>query len=184
MVRNYIQTSNDEEADLLEPFMTGINLSWSLPCYPTPFGDFVASDCSSGISPRNDECSRDDATTDANRCFRGVHDNLISESEVDNALRLGNSLILNGGDHFDIHYDVSHLERRVPSIVKKLRLLLQETYNVDNIHPVAFRVNTVGPMDGHGVNLYRSPALALNQTVRRGSLPLVLCWYLLVLAFF
>jgi hypothetical protein len=103
---------------------------------------------------------------------------LISDSEVDNALRLGESLILNGGDHFDIHYDVSHLERRVPSIVKKLRLLLRETYNVDNIHPIAFRVNTAGPMDGHGVNLYRSPALALNRTVRSGFLPLLLCWYI------
>jgi hypothetical protein len=104
-------------------------------------------------------------------CFRGVHDGMISEQEVESALRMGNILIVNGGDHFDIHYDTSHLEHHVPSIVEKLTTLLQTTYHVIHedqqfhLQPVAFRVNTVGPMDGHGVNLYRPPASTLNRTV-------------------
>ena len=100
-------------------------------------------------------------------CFRGVHDDIISDEEIDNALRLGNNLILDGGDHFTIHYNVSHLERKIPTTMEKIQALLQETYHVnqDAVEPVAFRVYTVGPMDAHGVNLYRSPAWTLNRTV-------------------
>ena len=100
-----------------------------------------------------------------------MHDGIISEHEVESALQMGNTLIVNGGDHFDIHYDTSHLEHQVPSIVQKLATLLQTTYHVFHedqqfhLKPVAFRVNTVGPMGGHGVNLFRPPASTLNRTV-------------------
>jgi hypothetical protein len=160
LLGNYMHSSTKEEAVRLKPFAGGINVSWALPCHGVD--DANISRCYPGAAAA-EEC----AASSSPLCFRGVHDNILSDREVDDALRLGNYLILNGGDHFDVHYDVSSLERRIPSIVEKLRLLLRETYKVDSLHPVAFRVNTAGPMDGHGVNLYRSPALTLNQTVSR-----------------
>lgn len=134
---------------------------WSLPCHDVL--DDSISRCYPGSRVQTDgECAA--APLANQQCFRGVHDNIVPDLEVDNALRLGNYLILNGGDHFDVHYDISLLEERIPSTLEKLKLLLRERYNVENIHPVAFRVNTAGPMDGQSVNLYRSPALTLNQT--------------------
>ena len=104
-----------------------------------------------------------------NRCFRGVHDDLISTGEVEQTLRLANFLILNGADHFDIHYDISHLEVTIPSIVQKLRDLLDSRYGRRDMNPAAFRIIATGPMDFVGVNLYQKAALALNQTVSRNG---------------
>jgi hypothetical protein len=161
LLGTYIHSPNVEEVAAIEPFANGINVSWFLPC--EPLQDIAATSC----CPRSSE-SHLDACTEGipKKCFRGVHDNVVTDVEVDNALRMGNSLIVDGGDHFDIHYEISFLEQRVPSILDKLRDILRDQYNVSGIRPVAYRVNTVGPMDGYGVNLYRSPALTLNQTVR------------------
>ena len=38
----------------------------------------------------------------------------------------GNYLILQGGDHFDIHYDTLHLKQRIPVVLNKLRMLLRD----------------------------------------------------------
>ena len=159
LLTNFLQSPTEEEAIQLRPYATGINVTWFMPC--EPLRETSAFACYPG-SPSSDTCKSEAA----NLCFRGVHDNIVSDTDIDNALRLGNYLILQGGDHFDIHYDTSHLEQRIPLIINKLRMLLLERYNMNGIQPVAFRVNTVGPMDGYGVNLYRSPALTLNQTVR------------------
>lgn len=83
-------------------------------------------------------------------CFRGVHDDFISGREIDQALHLGSVLIRNGGDHFDIHYNVDYLQESLPSIVKKLNDLLEHDYHVQ-VAPVAYRISAAGPMDGRGV---------------------------------
>jgi hypothetical protein len=44
-------------------------------------------------------------------CFRGIHDNVISKSEVSQALAFAKFLIDTGGDHFDVRYEVSLLEQ-------------------------------------------------------------------------
>lgn len=162
LLGNYMQASTKEEKELLDSYKYGINVSWPLPCRAV--NDVNTSSCYPGTTTAATEACP--ASTPFPLCFRGVHDNIISSSEVENAIRLGNHLIMKGGDHFDVHYEIAHLGRRVPSIVEKLSRLLRENYNVENLNPVAFRINTVGPMDGLGVNLYRSPANTLNQTVR------------------
>jgi len=125
-----------------------------------------------------DECSTSRKII-YDKCFRGIHDNLIQDKEINMALMMGEALIKNGGDHFDVQFDVSILHRRIPSIVQTLRTLLDVTYiarlnndtialkedekeepngffskrNNSRIEPVAFRILTTGPMDGNEVNL-------------------------------
>jgi hypothetical protein len=180
-ISNNILHSSLEEAALLEPFHNGVDKIWNIPCYNPPNsessvgGDVTPiSRCypgwnSSSLPHKTDsqeECpTADTSTSSPNNCFRGVHDDVISKHEVDQTLRLGNYLILNGGDHFDVHYDVTHLHQRIPSVVTKLQRLLRERYNQSQFQPVAFRVQTAGPMDFYGVNLFQTPALTLNQTV-------------------
>jgi hypothetical protein len=182
VISNSILHSSLEEAALLEPFHHGVDKIWNIPCYNPPnFESKIGGEVTTPISrcypgwnssshphkiDAQKECpNTDSATSPTSHCFRGVHDDVISKYEVDQTLRLGNSLILNGGDHFDVHYDVSHLNQRIPSVVTKLERLLHERYNQSQFQPVAFRVQTAGPMDFYGVNLFQTSALTLNQTV-------------------
>lgn len=196
LTNNYMYSS-PEEAALLEPFRYGVDKIWRIPCHQPPMD--VSATSSSPISRcypgwntvtmdrRNEteteieienECPNM-AIQAEHACFRGVHDDIISMHEVDQALGLGNHLILTGGDHFDVYYDVSYLNQRIPSVVSKLQRLLRERYNQYNIQPVAFRIHTAGPMDFYGVNLFQGPALTLNQTVSttvEEILYTILCW--------
>ena len=165
LLESYLHSTSPEEAGLIKPFALGVNVSWFFACQPLTDNyslSEVSPVCENSIEQVNSH------GTDTSKCFRGVHDDLVSDEEIDTALRLGNNLILDGGDHFTIHYDVSHLRQRMPTLLEKLQTLLEETYHVqqDSIEPIAFRVYTVGPMDAHGVNMYRSPAFTLNRTVR------------------
>jgi len=113
------------------------------------------------------------------QCFRGIHDNIIQDKEIMMALMMGDALINDGGDHFDVQFDVSLLHRWIPSIVQKVRNLLDVAYLAHlhnntisledekelqnesssrskintSIQPVAFRILTTGPMDGRDVKL-------------------------------
>ncbi len=127
-----------------------------------------------------------------NRCFRGVHDNFVGDGEIHQALAMGDFFAENGGDHFDVYQNVGVLNRMVPSIVKKVGNLLSTAYlspqlqntkesaeneqpwtKTSNIRPVAFRILTTGPMDGHDVKLkqekgdkmtmYLTQSTALNE---------------------
>lgn len=136
LLQNYVETYSDA----LQPYTRGVNLTWWIPC--------VGSEAN---------------VTENKLCFRGVHDELFSLSDVYGARELlGRHLIQNGGDHFDVHFDMSLLQRRVPIFLKKLKHLLETAYERRSAEPVAFRVLTTGPMDGDGVKLYRSSTL--NQT--------------------
>ena len=107
-------------------------------------------------------------------CFRGVHDGIITQSEVQNVLFIAFSLIASGGDHVKIRRDVQNLLEPAPSIQKKLEDLLRQSYGVTGkIHPVAFRVSAALPMDGSSLQFIHGQkkstlVRAVNNTV--GSL--------------
>ena len=79
---------------------------------------------------------------------------------------MGSALIQNGGDHFDVHYDIDYLEKRLPITMKKLRNILEDNYHMkdSSVQPVAFRVLTTGAMDGHEVSSHQYALSTLNQT--------------------
>lgn len=113
------------------------------------------------------------ATTRLSRCFRGIHDNLISDQEVGETLRLGAQLIQEGGDHFDIYSDDKNLlllQDRLPTLLSTIKRLLRDTYLIGRettkLKPVAFRVNAVGPFDGKGVALHGSHSQSSNYLLR------------------
>jgi hypothetical protein len=161
-INQFVKSDSVEEMTMLEPFVTnGVSVSWFMPCQVPPE---VQSSCYPGV-PGVDAgvCS----AASSNLCFRGVHDDFILEHDVEYALGMGSQLIQNGGDHFDIHYDTTHLEQWIPNVVTKLKHLLEDTYHVhESLDPVAFRVSAAVPIDGDGVPIYASNNLTpiLNRT--------------------
>ena len=169
---------------LWEPYVRGVNVSWFLPCNFPPNSDTIIWPTTETLeaAPKEDSCEArlGDSSVHGQdnprpRCFRGVHDNLFSESEVGLALFLGSQLIQEGGDHFDIHYEHSHLsllKRRLPTLLKKIELLLRDTYRIGggeggtHLEPVAFRINAAGAMDGNGVPLQGSFRHTSNYVLR------------------
>ena len=136
-----------EEYDVLEPYAAGVNVSWFFPCRVPENLEYI-SDCFPGSN--SSSCS-----TEADPCFRGVHDGIILHREVNGALRLGHHLIQQGGDHIEIHRNTSLLSEWIPSIVTKLEDLLRSQYKLQgHWQPVAFRISVALPMDGTGVRLY------------------------------
>jgi len=87
------------------------------------------------------------------KCFRGVHDGLITSREVDNALYMASDIIENGGDHIQIRRDVYQLEKSLPNVLLKIEKLLQTRHGVtcprsSHLRPVAYRVLSSLPMEG------------------------------------
>ena len=174
LVNSYFESSTHRDHGALwEPYVLGVNASWFLPCNFPVLNDTTACQQSPSIKvdTESDEQFCDARQPDASqinngsyqeaqqpRCFRGIHDNMISDHEVGETLRLGSQLIHEGWDHFDIHRDKNLLlKERLPTLLHIIRSLLQEKYGVPgegNVNPVAFRVNAVGPFDGHGVALH------------------------------
>ena len=174
LVNSYFESSTHRDHGALwEPYVLGVNASWFLPCnFPvmndttpcqqspsidadTESGEQFCNSHQPGPSQIDNETYQEARQP---RCFRGIHDNMISDHEVGETLRLGSQLIHEGWDHFDIHRDKNLLlKERLPTLLHIIRSLLQETYGVPgegNVNPVAFRVNAVGPFDGHGVALH------------------------------
>jgi hypothetical protein len=202
------RSSSEQEKTMYQEYSLGVNISWFMPCSDRrplhleqqnqQLVRCMQQTNKTDLIDEQGECS-------ANRqfiydeCFRGIHDNLIQDKEIMMALMMGDALINDGGDHFDVHFDVSLLHRWTPSIVQKVRNLLDVTYLAhlhnntisledekelpnessssskinSSIQPVAFRILTTGPMDGHDVNLrsdrqemplHRTPLSALNET--------------------
>jgi hypothetical protein len=155
VVDAFLQTQSSEEVSLLEPYIVnGFQKFWSLECRPPSPGAWAALSACLDIHVSNPTktCR---FNKDARQCFRGVHDNIISDRDISEVMRMGSDLIQQGNDHFDIHYDTDYLKQRLPNILAKVRALLFATYSVrDRINPLAFRVNAVGPMDGTSVPLF------------------------------
>jgi hypothetical protein len=138
----------------------GIQKSWFIECHPPHGATLVNNTHATCIalpsSPQQQQ-----------QCFRGVHDSVVSERQVREALVLGGYLIGQGGDHFDIHYSVGLLEERLGPVVSKLRDLLLDRYHVAAARPVAYRVNAVGPRNGEGVHLYGMASKAMSNHLTR-----------------
>jgi hypothetical protein len=156
-----------EQSQLSTTHNKRINATWFIPCHAPPDIDHLPESYpGSSLLPltsgsESNTCpdptrlqpatKRPSTRASSSLCFRGVHDDFISLREIDQALRLGSSLIRSGGDHFDIHYNVDYLQESLPSIVKKLHTLLEREYHVPKVAPVAYRISAAGPMDGRGV---------------------------------
>eukprot|EP00934_Nitzschia_sp_Nitz4_P000187 Nitzschia sp. Nitz4//scaffold62_size106224//95250//97075//NITZ4_004371-RA/size106224-snap-gene-0.132-mRNA-1//-1//CDS//3329555901//187//frame0 len=173
VLANSLLHATPEEASLLKPYRYGFNATWTIPCQDVDVSSAIgASSCYPGRPSTTDphlgessECPAPSKSVDS--CFRGVHDNQISSEEIDDALRLGQHLILEGGDHFDVHYDVPLLYDSLPTVLQKLEQLLEKSYSghlTKAIKPIAFRIQTTGPMDSHEVNMFDAAAVTLNQT--------------------
>jgi hypothetical protein len=157
LIGAFYESSTDREASFWKSHVRGVNVSWFLPCNP-PHNDsarcqaqFPEESCQAPQDPTDDTGSAEPPNA---RCFRGIHDNIITDLEIGDVLQLGADLIHDGGDHFDIHDNVFLLQDRLPTLVNSIRNLLRDTYMVQRqVQPVAFRINAVGPFDGTGVAL-------------------------------
>ncbi len=175
---------------------SGVDVSWFVPCSEHSVESSRQQHCDTRDESTN-ECPGSLGHKDQpsrKRCFRGIHDDFVGRMEIDAALNMADLLIGTGGDHFDIHYQSPYLFRMVPTIVKKMACLLDTRYlnqhsenprtyeecvkgdatKIKNLQPVAFRVLTTGPIDGHDVKLkqekgdkmtmYLTHSTALNET--------------------
>ena len=169
----YWYYSNRQEAAALGTFRQGVDHVWKLQC-ATPPPDSNISKCYPGWNDHCDDGNKDwmaegscpsgyDSPNQL-RCFRGVHDGVISQEEALAARNLGHRFILAGGDHFDMHYNGTILQEELPTIMQKLRTMLREKYFQRHLQPVAFRFQTVGPMDFVGVDLNSYASVGLNVT--------------------
>ena len=146
-------TKTEEIESLYSLALDGINVVWDIPCTNTE--DNNISECSPG---RREECPAATPSvlpsSSQRVCFRGVHDHVIKARQVFGIFRLAEKLISLGGDHFDIYNDTGLLDMWAPNVLKNLEALLSKNYELFNLSPVAFRIYTAGPMDGHGVDSY------------------------------
>ena len=164
VINAFVKSKSSEEVAMLKPFVThGVNESWFFPCAPPPHITWRSSPSSSSLQSSCDNVADDNKSC----CFRGVHDNFLTEREIRDSLALGASLIAKGGDHFDIHRDVNLLRKQLPSVLAKLDALLTGRYGVATSQVVAFRVHAVGPMDGAGVPLFRATSSSSSSSLAR-----------------
>ncbi|CAB9530321.1 expressed unknown protein [Seminavis robusta] len=180
LVDSFFEASTKGQAAFWEPYLLGVNVSWFMPCNPpinastmcqspTRQQQEMTTTTNKDQSTDDDACpiSEDPQHMEDHKCFRGIHDNLITDQDIGETLRMGAELIQVGWDHFDIHYDaryLRHLEGRLPALLETIRSLLRDTYRVGSNHtklkPVAFRVSASGPLDGGNLPLRGS----LSQT--------------------
>jgi len=144
-------------------YRNGVNISWTHPCV---LKDLAPSSC-----VWKQECKEepdDEKTCEAHSplsCFRGVHDGIISDEEVDGVLRLSALLVKHGGDHMEIHNDVKPLIGSVPSVTEKLHSILRSDYALPPIHPVAFRISVSLPSDSNAMYQHAKQATLLKRAV-------------------
>lgn len=172
----YQATLSPHRAELLEPFAHGVNISWPLQCV-VPAGAVNASDCFGSVRMSDGTCTAtanpsslsSSSSSSSMTCFRGVHDGVIPDEQVEGALALGASLIREGGDHFDVHFNASRLTDELPVVVDRLQALLSAQYGTPVLDPVAFRISVALPMDAADVRAEKSSYLLhknINSTVR------------------
>ena len=65
-------------------------------------------------------------------CFRGVHDNLIEDTELYKLLNIGMFLIENGGRYSQIYNNTDFLLENAGSVYEKIYALLTTRYNLKN----------------------------------------------------
>jgi hypothetical protein len=141
IVQDFWRSDSPQELLLMEPMVIrGVQMSWWFPCSPM-------------VHAQDSNASSTRACLD--RCFRGVHDNVLSDQQITQIIQVGSTLIQAGHDHMDIHMEVFYLKKRLSSTVHTLRTFLRDNYGIQ-VEPVAFRIQAVAPMDGTGVPLYKA----------------------------
>lgn len=140
----------------------GVNVSWFFACHAiegqtSPVGqDLFGND----TDPPPATCH---ANKHRGQCFRGIHDQFLSQVEINTLLEFGAHQILKGGDSHDIYSAIPQPPEKVQGIFDSLQTFLQEEYLVkSDIRPVAFRIGAEGPMDGTGV-----PRIGLTSSIPR-----------------
>lgn len=78
------------------PYKNGVDVEWPTPCVSQGYD---AGRQSPGVEQT---------------CFRGVHDKIITQKEVDSALKMAADIISRGGDHLQIRRDTTKLEYSIP----------------------------------------------------------------------
>jgi len=165
LINQFVKTKSRQEVAMLEPFVSdGVQASWFLTCQPPPaINANEDQQQQSSCYPGSPTVDKGVCFSSNRRCFRGVHDDLVSEREVALAIAMGARLIRSGGDHFDIHYNTDFLSDWVPTVLTKLKQLLRDTYHLSNsdssnntrlLEPVAFRISAAAPMNADGVPIY------------------------------
>lgn len=147
IIRRMVKAISRRDVDLWTPYIipeAGVNVTWWMPCKST-LTNVATNQCSSTM------------------CFRGIHDALVPNAEVQQSISLGASLIENGGDHFDVYGNIDILRSSVPTLVDRLATLLQTEYKIPNPQAVAFRVHAAAPLSGDGVQSSHLKQL-LNRT--------------------
>jgi hypothetical protein len=145
-LNSYPSSKSVQDLESLQPFLkSGIDKSWFFPCADSsPYSPdsstegtcqhgtvgYCPSESShSGTSFWNSKTRR--KPKEERVCFRGVHDEFLTDREVNEALRLGKHLVSSRGfDHFDVHFDTSVLTGQLDGVVTKLRALLREQYGL------------------------------------------------------
>lgn len=146
--------------DVFHPYRHGVNISWFHECasenppkstcvlqrqYPSSEEDDTGE-----VDQNNDTCVEVRSAVKPQlppvACFRGVHDGMITDSEVESVLDLGALMISKGGDHLTIYNDVEQLIENIPTVVKKLESLLRTKYATPPIQPVAYQISVASPI--------------------------------------
>lgn len=136
--------------EVYHPYKNGVNVSWFHEC---ALENPPNSTCVLQRQYPSDDESEQSKDTCAETeevppvaCFRGVHDGIITESEVESLLELGELLIAEGGDHLTIYYDVKPLIENASAVLAKLESLLRYKYATPKIKPVAFQISVASPI--------------------------------------
>jgi len=142
VLEEYLKASSQREMDALENYIAGVNVTWFMPCHAVDYKDR-----SQNVS------SYPGSSMYFNRkCFRGVHDGLLTGDSVESALQMGEALIKAGSDHFDIREDVHMLTEMTPRLLEAVELLLKDVYGLSEyLFPVAYRIHVTLPMDAKDV---------------------------------
>jgi len=145
---------------VLEPYRNGLNASWFHECV---LRDENETSCvlRRDFSVKKDSCNAEiDADADGNTntntcsalkeppaaCFRGVHDGIIGDDDVENALDFAQFMVSTGYDEVAITTKTHLLEDHIPSILAKLQRLFRDVYGVSSIQPVAFQISVNFPI--------------------------------------
>ena len=118
--------------------------------------------------PSNGTCSVESISDSKPICFRGISDGIITDNEVDAALRLASDLIANGGDHLQIRRDAQILRRYLPTVIAKIDNQFRERYGVScRLEPVAFRIFASLPMEGEPLSAPLAGSIHSKYTVTK-----------------
>ena len=155
---NHILKEGNLTKGVLESYRNGVNASWFHECVLRDENEtscVLRRDFSVGKGNCNAQIDSDaDGNTNTcsalkappAACFRGVHDGIIGDDDVENVLDFAQFMVSTGYDEAAITTKTHLLEDHIPFIVDKLRRLFRDVYGVSSIEPVAFQISVNFPI--------------------------------------